>query len=149
YQGCARLVGAGVEVAAEPRKSRRNARPHARRVLTNARREDERIKTAQRGRERAAPKPDAVDEIVEREARLRIRACLELAYVVADPGEAFQAAFVVKKLLDLRRGHLLLVDEIEHDAGIELAGTRAHRKPVERREPHGGFNTTARGQRAH
>ena len=51
---------------------------------------------------------DPIGEIVERERGTRIGACLQVAHVVADAGEAFQAAFAIKQLLDLRGGHLFL-----------------------------------------
>ena len=58
-----------------------------------------RIEPAQRGRQHAGVETDAIDEIVEREARRGSRARLELAHVVADARQAFEAAFVIEQAL--------------------------------------------------
>ena len=62
------------------------------RVLADAGGEHERIEAAERGREHAGVEPSTIDEIFERKRGARIGARLELAHVVADPGQALQAA---------------------------------------------------------
>ena len=93
--------------------------------------------------------PDAIDEIVERESALRIGARLELAHVVADARKALEAAFAVEQILHRAGAHAFLVDQIEHDAGIDLARPRAHRQAVERGEAHRAFDAAAVRERAH
>ena len=66
-----------------------------------------------------------VAEALDREGRARIGAGLELAHVVADAGQAFQAAVAIQEILHVRRRHALFRDEVEHDAGIELARPRS------------------------
>ena len=70
-------------------------------VLANARRENESVEAAQRRRERAGEERDPMDEIVDSEGRARIGAGFKLAHIVADAGQAFQAAIMVEQVLDL------------------------------------------------
>ena len=44
---------------------------------------------------------DAVDEIIDREGRARLRARLQLPHVVADAGQPLQAAIAVEEILHL------------------------------------------------
>ena len=62
------------------------------RILADAGGEHERIEPAERGRQHAGVKPDAIDEVIERKRGPRIGARLEVAHVVADAGQALQAA---------------------------------------------------------
>ena len=148
-QRSARRVGGRIELDAEPGQLLGDARPHGRRVLADAGREHEGVEPAERRRQHAGVEADAIDEIVERERGPRIGARLELAHVVADAGQALQAALVVEQLLHRGGAHALLIDQIEHDAGIDLAGPRAHRQAVERGEAHRALDAAARRQRAH
>ena len=52
-------------------------------------------------------------------------------------------------MLDLIRAHAFLGEEIEHDAGIELARARSHRQAVKCREAHGAFDALASVDGAH
>jgi hypothetical protein len=65
----------------------------------------------------------------------RIGARFELAHVVAYARKALEAAVLIEKQLHLVCAHLLLIDQVEQDAGIDLAGARAHRQAVERPTP--------------
>ena len=98
-----RRVGGRIELGAEPGELFGDARAHAGRVLADPGREHEGVEAAERRRQHAGVQPDAIDEIVEREARPRIGARLQVAHVVADAGQALQAAFAVEQVLDLRR----------------------------------------------
>ena len=73
----------------------------------------------------------------------------QVAHVVADAGETLQAALPVEQVRDRRGAHALLRDQVEHDAGIELARARAHRQAVERGEAHGALDAAAVAKRAH
>ena len=57
-----------------------------------------RIEPAERRRQHAGMEPDTVDEVFERERGARIGARLELAHVVADAGQALQAALVIEQV---------------------------------------------------
>ena len=142
-------IGGRIEHAAEPGKPLHDGGAHRGRVLADAGREHEGVETAERRRQQAGLQADAVDEIVEREARARICARLEFAHVVADAGQALQSALVIEQVLHLLGAHLLFPDQVEHHAGIDLAGPRAHRQPVERREAHRALDAAAVRKRAH
>src|SRR5262245_7108214 len=99
-------VRAAVELHAEPRG--RGAAPLADlgRALADAGREHECVDAAEHGRERADLFRRFVHEVVDREARGRLLACLKLAHVVAHAGDAEQARLLVQHRLDVLRGHL-------------------------------------------
>ena len=101
---------------------------------------------SKRGREHSGMQGHTINKIVERECGARIIAFGKLADVIADAGQALQAALSIKKTLDVSSGHALLGDEVKNDAGIKLAGPRAHRQPVERREAHRTFDALTVGQ---
>ena len=100
-------------------------------ILADARGEDEGVEPAKRGRQRACEEPDAVDEVVDREAGPRIAACLELAHVIANARQALQAAVAIKEILDRGGAHALLGKHVENDAGIELPAAGAHGQAIE------------------
>ena len=64
-------------------------------------------------------------------------------------GKALEAAVAIEQVLDRSRIHAFLLDEVEHDTGIDLARPRAHGQAVERGEAHRAFDAAAVGQRAH
>ena len=65
------------------------------------------------------------------------------------PDRPFKAAVAIEEILHLRRRHPLFGDQIEHDAGIDLARSRSHREPVERSKAHGALDALAVLDRAH
>ena len=138
-----------IEHDAEPGQLLGNAGADRGRVLADPRGEHESVEALQRRRQHAGIEADPVDEVVDRERRTRVGAGFELAHVVADAGQALQAAVAVKEILHVRCRHALFRDEIEHDAGIELARPRSHRKPVERREAHRALDALSALDRAH
>ena len=121
-------VRVGIERDAEPSEPLGNARADAGRVFADAGGEDEGVEALQGGRQHSG--------VERRRGRRNSRprmpradpARLELAHVVADAGQALQAAIAVKEILHVRCRHALFRDEIEHDAGIELAWPRSHRQ---------------------
>ena len=106
-------------------------------MLTDAAGEDQRVDAAEdrgHGADLAAQSKDVVVDGLRRLRRIRGQ---ERAHVMREAGQALEPAFFVKQRRDLLARHPL-VEEIEKDAGVELAGPGAHRHPVQRREPHGG-----------
>jgi hypothetical protein len=128
-------VGGLVERDAEPGRVAADAARSSGSFSPIARGEHQRVEPAQRGGERAELAADAVHEELDREFRARVPALLELAHVVGDARDAEQAGLVVEQLLDRLRVHAVALHEIEQDAGIERAGARAHRQPVEAVKP--------------
>jgi hypothetical protein len=129
-------IRAGVELDAEPRGLPAHALADRRRVLADARREDDRVETAERRGQRAQLAADAVDEELDRELRLRLRGLEQHAHVARYPRDAEQPRLAVDELLDLPRAHPALVHQVEDDAGVDRAAARAHRQAVDRGEPH-------------
>ena len=138
-----------VEPHTQPGQLRGDSRTKRRGVLADARREDERVEAAKRRRERASEERNPVDEIVDRKGRARIAACFKLSHVIADAGQAFEPAIVVEQALRLLRAHALLLNEVEHNARIDLAGAGAHRQSIERRKAHRALDALPVLQRAH
>ena len=142
-------VRLGVKLEAEPGEAPRHGLTNGRRVLADAGGEDEAVDAAHGRSEHAGEERDAVDEVIECELGARIRAREQVAHVVAYAGQALEPAVVIEQMLDLLGAHALLGEEIEHDAGVELTGTRSHRQTVERGEAHGALDALAGVDRAH
>ena len=70
-------------------------------ALADAGGEHDAVDPAHRGRQRTGLAGDPVDEIVERQCRTRLVAGEQVADVVADAGQALEAAIVVEEPLDL------------------------------------------------
>ena len=78
---------------------------------------------------RPALQGDPVDEVVEREARARIFALASSSRTsLLMPDRPFSPHLVIEEVLNLLGAHLLFPDQVEHHAGIDLAGPRAHRQ---------------------
>ena len=147
----ARALGVrlGVKLKPEPGEAPRHGLANGRRVLADAGGEDEAVDAAHGGRQHPGEERDAVDEIVERELGARLGAREQVSHVVADAGQPLEPAVVIEQMLDLVGAHALLGQEIEHDAGVELARARSHRQAVERGEAHGAFDALAGVDGAH
>jgi hypothetical protein len=74
---------------------------------------------------------------------------LQLAHVVADPGEPLEAALAIQEILHGGRAHLLLLQQIEDYAGVDLAWPRTHGQTVKRGKAHGALDAASAGERAH
>ena len=96
-QRLARGVGCGIEVQAEPGQPSRDGLANGRRVLADASREHEAVEPLHGGRQHPGEERDPVGEVVERQLRPRVGAGEQLAHVVADAGEALEAALLVEK----------------------------------------------------
>ena len=131
----------GIELKAEPGEAPRHGLANGGCVLADAGGEHEAVDAAHGGREHAGEERNAIDEIVEREFGARDRSSAsKIAHVVADAGQALETAVVIEQMLDVLGAHALLGQEIEHDAGVELAWARSHRQTVERGEAHGALD---------
>ena len=102
-----------------------------------------------RGRQHPGIQPYAVDEMVDGQHRAGIGIRLQLPHVVADAGQAFEAAVAIEQVLDGRGLHAFFGEQVEQHPGIDLARPRAHGYPVERGETHRAFDAAAVGQGAH
>src|SRR6516164_1983783 len=94
-------------------------------------------------------KRDAITEVLKRKCSARVRARLQLPYIVADAGEALEAALAIKEILHGGTAHLFLLDQVENDTGVDLTRTCAHGQPIERRKSHRAFDAAPAGKRAH
>ena len=65
------------------------------------------------------------------------------------PDRPFRPDVVVEEAGDLGGGHALRLDQVQDDAGVELAGAGAHREAVEGGEAHRALDAHAVGHRAH
>ena len=79
---------------------------------------------------------DAIAKHLDRKARARLVAGQKLAEIRRNPGEPEHAGAAVEEVDQRVRRHPLLLDQVQHHTGIELAAAGAHRQPVERGEPH-------------
>jgi hypothetical protein len=89
-------IGFGIKLEAKPGEPRCHGFTNGRRVLTDARGKDEAIDAPHRGREHPGKESDAVDEIVEREFGARVGTLKQVSHVVADAGQPFKSAVVIK-----------------------------------------------------
>ena len=118
---CSRLA-AEIELDTEPAQPLDHRRSDRRTALADTGGEDERVDAAHGCRQGTGRARDPVDEIVDRQPRARGVAHLEVAHVVADARQALEPAIVVQEAFDLLGAVAAVLDEIKHDAGVELAG---------------------------
>src|SRR5215467_11045129 len=145
--GC--RIGLRIELAPKPGERLHDACSEGRRVLADSRGEHEGVEPPEGGSQQACMEPDPIDEIVEREARLRVGTRFQLAHVVAEAREALQSALAIQQVLNLCGGHVLFLDEVKHDAGIDLARPCPHRQAVKRGKAHRALDAAAARKRAH
>src|SRR5262245_28936467 len=138
-----------VELKPEPAEALDDRFANAGRVLADSGRENQAVDAAHGGCEHPRRKGDAIDEMVERKLGAGILAFEQIANVVADSGQTFEAALAVKKALHVLRAHPLLIKQIEDDPGVDLAGSRSHRQAVERGETERALHALPGGNRAH
>src|SRR5262249_8296017 len=120
-----------------------------RRIFADTGGEDEAVDARHGSGQHPGIQANAGDEIVDGKLRPRVARVLQLPHVVADTGEASEAAVAVKKVLDLLRRHTLFRSEIKYHAGINLARPRAHRQAVQRGKAHGAFDAVPALDGAH
>src|SRR6516164_7435038 len=80
--GC--RIGLRIELAPEPGERLHDAGTEGRRVLADSRREYEGVGPPKGGSQQACMESNPIDEVVEREARLRVGTRFQLAHVVAE-----------------------------------------------------------------
>src|SRR5215831_3283744 len=80
--GC--RVGLRIERAPKPGERLYDTRSEGRRVLADSRREHEGVEPPEGRSQQACMESDPIDEVVEREARMRVGTCFQLAHVVAE-----------------------------------------------------------------
>ena len=107
YQRPSRGIGVIVEFDAKPSELLGDARADHGRILADAGGENKGIESAQRRRQHPGAEPDAMNEIVDGKLRARVLVRLQLAHVIADAGQALQAALAVEQILH-RRGRSCL-----------------------------------------
>src|SRR5215471_12339850 len=142
-------IGFFIDSRTQPGELLGNARTNERGVLTNSGSEYERVDPTQGRGQHADIEPHAVAEIIECKCRLRVAAGLQLADVIADPGEAFEPALAIQEILHGPPAHPFLLDQIEDHAGIDLARTGAHGYAIERGKSHRALDAASSGERAH
>ena len=118
-------------------------------VFADAAAEHERIDAAQGRGESAQFAADSKHEVVYRLFGLWRSRRLQRAHVRAQAGEALETRFLVQHRGDFLARHALLVHEVEHNGGVELAAARAHWQAVERRKAHGRSDAFSFADRAH
>src|SRR6185437_8773425 len=116
---------------------------------SDAGREDDRIDSAERGRERAELTPDAIEIEIDGELCARLIARQQRAHVARDAGHTEQARLIVDELLDCACVHAALIHEIEDDTRVERAAARTHRQAFHGGETHRAGHALARLHPAH
>src|SRR5215471_14334715 len=99
YQCRRGRISAGIDRKTEPSETVGDPGAHCRRVFAYAGRENECIEAPKRRGQHAGEEPGSIDEVFERECRLRIRTFFEFAHIVAHPGEPFQSGVTVEEIL--------------------------------------------------
>jgi hypothetical protein len=114
-------------------------------VLADAGGEHHCVETAQLQHERADVPADTVHVDVVGLLRVLVALVDELLNQaeVVGPGQPLQAGALVEQGVDLVDGHLALAVEVEDDAGVDVAGTRAHDQALQRGQAHGGVDGPA------
>src|SRR5712671_77536 len=129
-------VGCFVQLQPEPTTSPTDRASHRRRILTDTSREHDSIETTERCCERGDMAGYTIAKHLDSKARSGALTGQELAEIGRNTRKAKHAGAAIQEVHQLFRRHPLLLNEVEHDAGIEFAAAGAHRQPVERGEPH-------------
>src|SRR5207237_5766611 len=103
----------------------------------------------ERAGERSELATDPIDVQIDRGLCVRIAAVLKRSHVARDARYAKQSRLLIDQFLDRPSVHLELVDQIEDDAGIEIAATGSHWQTVGRGESHRARHALPVGHRAH
>ena len=120
-------------------------------VFTDTAGEDEQVDPAEKGDIRADRFAHGSGEDVEREngaGIVGVGALFESPYIALAKGESVEAAAVIDQILERIGAEFFGSHKIEKNAGIEIAGTRAHGNAAGWGEAHGGVNGDAIAQRA-
>src|SRR6478672_10865622 len=119
-------VGVRIQLDAQPRRRVADPASDFRGILANASREHEGVDSTQDGGQRSDFLRGAIDEIVHRQPRRRLRAAEKIAHVVALAGYAEEPRLLVENGFNVLRREPEVLEEIEDDTGIDGAGPRSH-----------------------
>src|SRR5215472_1506653 len=134
-------VGGLVELDPEPGAGPADGAAHGCRVFADACGEDDPVETAERRCERADLASGSIIKHLERKSRPQLRAGQQLAKIRGNTREPQHAGTSVEQIDQRVARHPLLLDQMQHDTGIERAAAGAHRQAVE------GGKTHRRGHR--
>ncbi len=105
-------------------------------MLADAAREHERVDAAQHADERADLAGRAKAEKIDGFARRRLFAGQKFRHIVRDAGNALQPAIVIQHAFDGFFVQLGFAHEVQQNADVESAGTRAHYETFQNRKAH-------------
>ena len=135
-----RRVGRRIDVDSEPGRGAADALSHGCSMLTDARREHQRIEASQSSSQRTDLSPYSIHVEIDSLCRTRIARVEQFAHVGRDAGHPEQAGATIEKIFDGARIHVQFVHQIEQDTGIDGPTAAAHGQPVQGSEAHGGGN---------
>jgi len=140
--GAVRSVGGGIEVNAEKCEGFARRSAHASVVFADATGEDEGVDAAHGGGHARDGLADAVGVHVERGGGARVALVggrPDVAKVVRTSGKSEDAGLAVEKRIELFEGDAR-TEEVEQDAGVDVAAARSHDEAFHGRESHGGVD---------
>ena len=105
-------------------------------MLAHAAGEDQAVHAAERGCHGADPLDRSIDEEVDGGLGVLSVGGHQFAQIAAQARDAEQAGPPVEQVLDLARAHLVTLEQMEDDAGIQAAAPGGHHQAVERAEAH-------------
>src|ERR1700730_602887 len=141
-------IGRFVKGNSEPGDPPANPGSHARCVLADAAGKHQAFEAAQRVRHTGNRTRNAEREEIDRFGRARIGACHEYAHVARNAGYSEQSRLSIKQVFHRRHVESASLLQVEQDARVDGAATRAHDDTVERSESHCRVNALAVTHRA-
>ena len=144
-------VPLGIEADAEMLEAGARFPAHRRGVLADPAREDEGVDPAQDRGERADVLAELMAEELDRVGRRRLTCAHgeQHLHVRADAGHAEKAGLVIDEACERRHVVAFVRQEMDEDAGIEIAAARAHHEAAARRESHRRVDGTTVTHRRH
>ena len=112
-------------------------------VFSDAASEDEKIHTTEKGNVRADYLAYSNAKNIQREGGARVvgaNALLQHLYVTLPARESEKATLMIEQIFQFVVAELLIAQEVEKNARIEIARARAHRDAAGGREAHGGVD---------
>ena len=136
------LVALGVDLDAQARQPGERVRAQPGHVLADAGGEDHGVGTAEHGEVGAdvLAQPVAVDVVRRARARSSPRRRPQQVAEVVHAGQPLQPRAVVQQVLERRRGRGRVAQQVQQDAGVEVAGPGAHHQPLQRGQAHRGVD---------
>ncbi len=114
-------------------------------VLADAAGEDDHVDSVKRGDHRGDLLADRIAEHIDGQAGVGIdrRPFVEASHVAANARNSQQAGAVVDQLFQLGGIEFVLTHQVDQNAGIQIAGTRAHDHAASGGQPHAGVDRFA------